>query len=105
VYAYIKVHYQYAGTELGNEIYLRRAKSLSLVAPGPNGFFLCTQSLAMISWIDLRHYDRPTVRQRHTPIFLPCEVAIVATSPNIANPYRRERVFAKQGKLSVGRQS
>jgi hypothetical protein len=51
VYQYIKDHYEYAGTELGNEIYLRRTKSLSLAAPGPNACRIFTQSLAMISRI------------------------------------------------------
>jgi hypothetical protein len=51
VYAYIKDHYEYAGTELGNEIYLRRTKSLSPAAAEPNACFMFTQSLAMLSGI------------------------------------------------------
>jgi hypothetical protein len=51
VYAYIKDHYEYAGTELGNEMYLRRTKSLSPAATEPNACFMFTESLAMLSGI------------------------------------------------------
>jgi hypothetical protein len=51
VYAYIKDHYEYAGAELGNEIYLRRTKSLSPAATGPNACCMFTRSLAVISGV------------------------------------------------------